>query len=182
MNRSQVAFLHLAVDFGNGFDLDFGDGSFIISADNGVEVVVIGDGLGDDGFVELELEVMGSLFSMLLVLVSKNLRRGEHEGVGVLLCFDSSVALQGFLVVFLMLIEGETLSPLHLFLLLLLLLMFVISSPTLLLTLSLTCFTISLAYVVGLLFSSKNLPSLVLDFLDANEEEDEKESLAALAL
>lgn len=152
MNRSQVAFLHLAVDFGNGFDLDFGNGSFIISADDGVEVVVIGDGLGDDGFVELELEMMGSLFSMILVLVSKNLRRGEHEGVGVLLCFDSSVALQGFLVVFLMLIEGETLSPLHLFLLLLL--MFVISSPTLLLTLSLTCFTISLAYVVGLLFSS----------------------------
>lgn len=150
MNRSQVAFLHLAVDFGNGFDMDFGDGSFTIGADNGVEVVVIGDGLGDDAFVELELEMMGSLFSMLLVLVSKNLRRGEHEGVGVLLCFNSSVALQGFLVVFLMLIEGETLSPLHLFLLL----MFVISSPTLLLTLSLTCFTISLAYVVGLLFSS----------------------------
>lgn len=143
----------MAVDFGNGFDLDFGDGSFTIGADNGVEVVVIGDGLGDDAFVELELEMMGSLFSMLLVLVSKNLRRGEHEGVGVLLCFNSSVALQGFLVVFLMLIEGETLSPLHLFLLLLLL-MFVISSPTLLLTLSLTCFTISLAYVVGLLFSS----------------------------
>lgn len=93
MKRSQVAFLHLTVDFVSGLGLDFA--ASLVGRDcNEVDVVNCGDGVrisfGDSGFGELEVDI-GSLFSVRLILVSKNLRRGEHEGVDVLPCFDSSL-------------------------------------------------------------------------------------------
>lgn len=88
MKRSQVAFLHLTVDFVSGLGLDFA--ASLVGRDcNEVDVVNCGDGVRIS-FGELEVDI-GSLFSVRLILVSKNLRRGEHEGVDVLPCFDSSL-------------------------------------------------------------------------------------------
>lgn len=91
MKRSQVAFLHLVVDFGIGFDLGFSASlTFGGGSGNGRGGALV----EEESLGELQPE-MGSLFSARLVFPSKNLNRGEHEGgVEDLVRFKSSFDLQ----------------------------------------------------------------------------------------